>query len=165
MKAEAASFRDPAGRIYHHNGRVLRTISSDAVGTFDAVQQNETLRRLVTDQKIIESTAADDVALPTDTNNIARVVEHPSLPFVSYPYEWSFSLLKAAALHHLDLQLALLPTGISLSDATSYNVQFNGPRPIFIDALSFTQYQDGDYWLAHRQFCCLLYTSPSPRDS
>ena len=153
MKAEAASFRDPAGRIYYYQGRVLRTISNDAVGTFDAVQQNETLRRLVTDEKIVSSVPVDDVEPPFGLEGVARVVEHPSLPFVSYPYEWSFSLLKAAALHHLDLQLALLPSGVSLSDATSYNVQFNGPRPIFIDALSFTQYSEGDYWLAHRQFC------------
>ena len=61
MKAEAASFRDPAGRIYYYQGRVLRTISNDAVGTFDAVQQNETLRRLVTDEKIVSSVPVDDV--------------------------------------------------------------------------------------------------------
>ena len=54
------------------------------------------------------------------------------------------SLLKAAALHHLDLQLALLPSGVSLSDATAYNIQFQGVRPIFIDALSFQRYEDGD---------------------
>lgn len=153
MKPEAASFRDPAGRIYHLDGRVFRTISKNAVSEFEAVQQNSALQNLIEDKKVVPSLHAEGVALPADDAGIGKIVEHPSLPFISYPYEWSFSLLKAAALHHLDLQIALLPAGVSLSDATSYNIQFNGPRPIFIDALSFTHYNEGDYWLAHRQFC------------
>ena len=36
------------------------------------------------------------------------IFEHKKIPYVSYPYEWSFSQLKAAALHHLDFNLFLL---------------------------------------------------------
>lgn len=83
----------------------------------------------------------------------AIVVEHPRLPFTSYPYEWSFRALKAAALHHLDLHIALMGRGVTLTDATAYNVQFLGPKPIFIDLLSLRRYREGEYWTGYRQFC------------
>ncbi|MBF0248478.1 MAG: class I SAM-dependent methyltransferase [Alphaproteobacteria bacterium] len=72
---------------------------------------------------------------------------------VSYPYEWGFSALKAAALLHLDVHLAALGHGMTLSDASAYNVQFMGARPVFIDHLSFIAYQDGAIWGGYRQFC------------
>lgn len=153
MSADPASFRDPAGRVYLENGRVFRTVSDVAVADFDFARSNETLRRLIAAGGVIESrdVAANDADAPRA--GAARIVEHPRLPFISYPYEWSFSLLKQAALHHLDLQIALIKGGVALSDATAYNIQFIGPRPIFIDPLSFTAYREGDYWRAHRQFC------------
>ena len=80
------------------------------------------------------------------------VLEHPKIPFWSYPYEWSFRLLQAAAVAHLDIQLRLLPHGIALSDASAYNVQFLGPRPVFIDALSFRRYRENEHWMGARQF-------------
>ena len=70
----------------------------------------------------------------------AYLLEHPRIPFVSYPYEWSASLLRKAALHHLDVQLEALERGFALSDATAYNVQFVGAeaglhRPSLLPAL------------------------------
>jgi ribosomal protein L11 methylase PrmA len=82
-----------------------------------------------------------------------HLIRHPQIPFISYPYEWSFPLLKSAALLHLDLQLEALEANVALSDASAYNVQFDGPVPVFIDLLSLRPYRDGDYWLGHRQFC------------
>src|SRR3546814_6517392 len=35
----------------------------------------------------------------------------------------------------------------------SYNIQFDGPRPVFIDVLSFRRYREGEFWTGHRQFC------------
>lgn len=90
---------------------------------------------------------------PESTHGQAYVLEHPRIPFISYPYEWSFEQLKAAALLHLDLQLALLDDGTVLSDASAYNVQFIGSKPIFIDFLSLRPYVEGEFWSAHRQFC------------
>jgi len=37
-----------------------------------------------------------------------RALEHERIPFVSYRYEWTFSMLRDAALVHLDLLLAAL---------------------------------------------------------
>ena len=91
--------------------------------------------------------------LGRDGDDAQYIVEHPTIPFVSYPYEWSFSELKAAALLHLDLQKRALDYGLTMSDASAYNVQFLGPSPTFIDILSFRPYREGEFWLGHRQFC------------
>src|SRR5690606_20670221 len=96
------------------------------------------------------SEAATDLCAAED---VVAVVEHEALPYITYPYEWSFEGLKAAALLHLDVHLAALDAGFTLCDGSAYNVQFVGPRPVFIDVLSLRRYEEGSYWLGHRQFC------------
>ncbi len=83
----------------------------------------------------------------------AYLLEHPRLAFMSYPYEWPFRALKEAALLTLRVHLAALGRGVTLSDASAYNVAFVGPDPLFIDYLSFRRYRDGEFWYGHRQFC------------
>ena len=153
MKPDPASFRDPGGQVIIENDRVFRIVRKSALADFAATQDNETMQRLIAAGDIVASHSASPPSAEWSVGDDSRLVEHERIPFISYPYEWSFSLLKAAAVHHLDLQIALLANGVSLSDATAYNLQFIGVRPIFIDALSFKPYRDGDYWTAHRQFC------------
>lgn len=85
--------------------------------------------------------------------NAVHVLEHPRIDFISYPYCWSFHGLQAAGLLTLDLHLHALEHGLTLSDASAYNIQFLGPRPIFIDYLSLIPYEEGQVWLGYRQFC------------
>ena len=73
--------------------------------------------------------------------------------FISYPYEWSFGQLQDAALLTLELQERALGRGLTLRDASAYNVQFEGGRPVFIDTLSFEPRKEGAPWMAYRQFC------------
>ena len=82
-----------------------------------------------------------------------QILEHEKIPYLSYPYEWSFSQLKAAAIFHLDLQLFLLELNATLLDASAYNIQFIDSKPIFIDILSIDKYIENDPWKGHRQFC------------
>ncbi|MDX1486520.1 MAG: class I SAM-dependent methyltransferase [Alphaproteobacteria bacterium] len=95
----------------------------------------------------------DGAALGEDAAEGDIVLEHPKISFWSYPYEWPFGALKAAALAHLNIQIELLDQGIALSDASAYNIQFIGPRPVFIDTLSFRRYRENEHWIGHRQFC------------
>jgi len=72
--------------------------------------------------------------------------------FISYPYEWSFEQLRDAALLTLDVQEESLACGMSLKDASAFNVQFCGSTPVFIDLLSFERDRGGP-WVAYEQFC------------
>ncbi len=82
-----------------------------------------------------------------------KVVRPQRLDFVSYPYEWSFSQLRDAALVTLTIQKAAMQHGMSLRDASAYNIQFHRGRPVLIDTLSFEALREGEPWIAYRQFC------------
>lgn len=153
--AHPASFRDPASRIYAHEGRILRAISSSASRHFRSCSESGLLDELTRKGRLVESRELDPACFTwSDTaGKPAVLLEHRRIPFVSYPYEWPFRALQRAAVLHLDIQLEALASGATLSDASAYNVQFEGARPIFIDVTSFRRYEEGELWLAHRQFC------------
>lgn len=151
--ADPGSFRDPRGRVHHRDGRVFRTLSSAAAEDFDRVQATGLLDDLVRRGDLVSSRQANAADVGEAATGASRVLEHERIPFVSYPYEWGFAMLRAAALLHLRVQRLALERGVALSDATAYNVQFVGPRPVFIDVLSFRPYREGELWAGHRQFC------------
>jgi ribosomal protein L11 methylase PrmA len=124
-----------------------------ALDDFEFVRSSGFLTSQIALGRVIQETPVDGGILGARAEGAQRVVEHPRLPFISYPYEWPFSALKAAALLQLDLSLDALKAGIMLSDASAYNIQFRGAQPVFIDTLSFRRYREGEYWTAHRQFC------------
>lgn len=152
-RAEAGSYRDPGGRVYILNDRVFRTVMPSAAEDYEFVNSTGALMTLVDAGMVIADEPVSPDILGPSAAGAAYVLEHPRLPFVSYPYEWPFEALKAAALLHLDVHLRALGSGVTLSDATAYNVQFWGSKPIFIDRLSFRRYREGELWIGHRQFC------------
>ena len=147
------SFRDPRGRIYQSKNRIFRTVNPSFTKEFDLVKSTGLFKKLGEEGHVLTANPADPSVLRSFGDFEGYVLEVPKLPFVSFPYEWSFPALKAAALFHLDIHLIALDYGITLSDSSAYNVQFIGARPIFIDHLSFVQYQEGAVWAGHKQFC------------
>jgi ribosomal protein L11 methylase PrmA len=150
---EPGSFRDPSGQVFENDGRIFRTITARALADYTFVRDSGVLRRLVDGGRLVAAEEVDPALLGEGAHGAPIVVEHPRIPFVSYPYEWPFPALKAAALFHLDLQIELLADNVMLSDASAYNVQFIGPRPVLIDLLSLRRYREGEYWVGLRQFC------------
>ena len=150
---DPASFRDPSGFIQHDGGRVLRAVTAAGAASYEHIRSGGHLQRWIDRGWVIPTREVDARIGGEHEREIRYVLEHDRIRFVSYPYEWTFRMLQAAALLHLDLQLDALGRGVALSDASAYNIQFDGARPVFIDVLSFQPYQPGDYWLGHRQFC------------
>jgi hypothetical protein len=104
----------------------------------------------------------EEVAYPGARPECAyKLISPEPVPFISYPYEWSFSQLKDAALTTLSIQKKALGFGISLKDCSAYNVQFVKGKPVFIDTLSFEKYSEGSPWVAYRQFCQHYFPRPS----
>lgn len=146
-----ASFRDPSGFVFQQDGRIRRAVTAYGLDNARAVRATGLLDALIADGLLLaEQEIATSMAGRPD---VRLVLEHPRLPFISYPYEWPFLALQAAAVLHLDVQLRALDAGIMLTDASAYNVQFVGAQPVFIDHLSFRPYREGELWSAHRQFC------------
>jgi len=147
------SFRDPAGHVHKLNDRIFRTITKYGAPSFNRVLETGFLDGLVEEGVLVPFKMVEEPDILAHFPDAEYVLEHVPLRYISFPYEWSFSLLKQAALLHLDIAIKALDAGITLSDASSYNIQFIGPKPIFIDHLSFKPYVEREYWMGHRQFC------------
>ena len=118
-----------------------------------ALQGTTFFPKLLADGRVVrtEEVAAAELGVAADEWEL--VVEHERIPFVSYPYEWPFSMLRDAAELHLELLLAALDDGFTMSDGYAYNVQWQGTRPVFIDVGSFQPSPGGGPWAGYRQFC------------
>jgi hypothetical protein len=154
---EPGSFRDPESRVFYAGEQVYRALSPDGLSDFEAL----TASGLLDDDRVIATERAGDTAALREllVHEPAAVLRHERIPFVSYPYEWTFSMLKDAALLQLDLLLAALDHDLVLKDATPYNVQFKGAKPVFVDVGSFERLREGEPWIGYRQFC-MLYLYP-----
>ena len=86
-----------------------------------------------------------------------KVIKPERVGFISYPYEWSFSQLKDAALLTLSLQKTTMRFGMTLKDASAYNVQFVGGKAVFIDTLSFERRRSGEPWAAYSGFFASIF--------
>lgn len=150
---DPGSFRDPSGSVFIDGGRVIRTVTEHAAANFEALRKSGFLTELIRAGTLLDAEEIPPSSVGFRPEDARFVLEHPRLPFVSYPYEWGFLAHKAAALFHLDLHLQALGRGFTLTDASAYNIQFVGTRPVFIDHLSFAPYRDGEIWAGHRQFC------------
>jgi SAM-dependent methyltransferase len=149
-KAEGSSFRDPNGFIFWEESKLFRQINKSGQKDFDFLVGSGLYKKLVEDGLLVSHKEVKKLSL---IENGYKIIRPEIIRFLSYPYEWSFSQLKDAALLTLKIQEIALDYGMSLKDASAYNVQFVGCRPIFIDTLSFEKYTEGQAWVAYRQFC------------
>lgn len=147
VRSDPGSFRDPASRVVMSDDRVLRLLDERGLAAWRAVSESSFFNSEMGAGRIIGTREVED---PTGTAEGA--LEHDRLPLITYPYEWTFGMLKDAALLHLDLIEAALRAGFTLKDATPFNVQFRGGSPVFIDVGSFEPYRPGEPWLGYRQF-------------
>ena len=145
------SFRDPSGFVFAAGGTLYRQVNRSFADEYDACVSSGLYDDLIASGMLV---AHRDVGAGLAAAPDAHTVIQPTLvPFISYPYEWSFGQLRDAALLTLDVQERALDRGFVLRDASAYNVQLVDGCPLFIDTLSFERYRDGAPWAAYKQFC------------
>ncbi len=144
-----ASFRDKDGFVIEKNGIFFRVIANNYQQNYHQLMQSGLYDKLVSDNQLIAHQEVDDF---TGGENF-KVIEPLQIPFISYPYEWSFSQLKRAALLTLEIQIKALNHQMTLKDASAFNVQFVGKNPVFIDTTSFEIIEPNKPWVAYGQFC------------
>ena len=151
MKIIEGSFRDPNGHVYTSGDRIFRIINKLSQGKFNVLNNSLILEKSINNGYLVKTWIPRTEELPSAYHD-KLIYEHQKIPYISYPYEWSFSQLKEAALHHLNYQIFLLENNFHLVDSSSFNIQFLGSQPIFIDALSLNPYKEGAFWYGQKQF-------------
>lgn len=142
------SFRDPSGHLFKSDGILYRQVNNSYQENYELLINTGLYKLLVEESKLISHEEVSH-----NNEKYFKLLKPSLVETISYPYEWSFTQLKDAALLTLDIQKQSLQKGISLKDASAFNITFRNGRPIFIDTLSFEKYQDGSPWVAYKQFC------------
>jgi len=146
------SFRDPSGSLFYADQKIYRQVNVSYKDDYALLISSGLYQALVEKNLLIAHSEA-----PRDKfkmgGSVDRVLEPKMISFISYPYEWSFSQFKEAALATLRIQKTAMDHGMCLKDASAFNIQFHKGSAVFIDTLSFRKYQEGEPWVAYRQFC------------
>jgi ribosomal protein L11 methylase PrmA len=152
-KRVQASFRDPSGFLFQQEGALYRQVNSVYQEDYELLFDSGLYKQLSKRGLMVAHSEAD--ISPPAPELVYKIIQPSRLDFISYPYEWSFSQLKDAALLTLSIQKLALKHGMSLKDSSAYNIQFRMEDgcPVLIDTLSFEKYQEGSPWVAYRQYC------------
>ena len=149
----AASFRDPSGFLFSRDGVLYRQVNPKYEQEYVRLMESGLYEKLVKAGLLIPHVEVDRFPVHATAEAAYKVIQPERVPFISYPYEWSFGQLKDAALATLSIQRRALKAGMSLKDASAYNIQFVRGKATLIDTLSFEMYKEGQPWVAYRQFC------------
>ena len=151
IELEPGSFRDRRARVFYRAGEILRGLDQQAYSDWQHVSDKGLVARFIRDGWMVGTQELGEPAPPW-----AAVLRHEPVPFVSYPYEWCFDMLRDAALLQLDLLLGALDANCTIQDASPFNIQWKGVTPVFIDVASLKPLAPGETWVGYRQFCQLF---------
>lgn len=149
-----SSYRDNDGFVFKHAGEVYRYIHPGYFEHYNHLMDSGLYKELSSKGWLVAHTETGQ-----DSSQLfphlpqGKIIRPTQIPFISYPYEWSFAMWQDAALLTLKVTKKALEKEMLLKDATPFNIQFIKGRPVFIDTLSFEKYKEGGPWVAYRQFC------------
>lgn len=162
---ELSSFRDPSGTLFYFEGILYRRINKIYEKHYDYFINSGLYDRLASSEMLISHQEIGDheqekkiIELEKENDRLKdsqlyKIIKPEKIPFICYPYEWSFTELKDAALLTLKIQKIAVEYGMTLKDCSGYNIQFKNGKPIFIDSLSFEIYEKDQIWKGYKQFC------------
>ena len=98
----SSSFRDPSGFLFYKNDELYRQINISYKEEYDLLMDSG-LYQTLSEKKLLIPHVEASIS-PMLSSKVYKVIKPEIIPFISYPYEWSFSQLKDAALTTLEIQ-------------------------------------------------------------
>jgi hypothetical protein len=133
---------DPVGDLYTNGQRYLRGIHPEARGGIDKMFQSGLIHALM-QRMLIPMTEVLTDNIPDELEGYDLVLEHEAIVPVTYPREWSFRMVRSAALAFLEINEVALGFGYMCKDAHLFNFVFCGMSPKWVDIGSFVPYEPG----------------------
>jgi hypothetical protein len=155
LTALPSSYRDNDGFVFKQNDAYYRLIKPSYFSHYNLLMNSGLYKALTDAGRLVQH---KEINATSFTQTIeGKIILPEQIPFITYPYEWSFDMWRDAAIVTLKIATQALDYGMILKDATPFNIQFYNGRPVFIDTLSFEKYEEGTSWIAYHQFCeCFL---------
>lgn len=143
MKISPGSYRDRHSGVVFDDDRVVRWFSDQGASWYRETEESGLIERL----------QGAGLLVPTETiaSDPLQVVS-PRIDPITYPYEWTASMLRDAGLLTLEVAAQAWDAGFHLRDASAFNVVFDGGRPRFVDLGSFRS-GHSPFFEAYGQFC------------
>jgi hypothetical protein len=146
-----SSYRDPSGFVFIRDAVLYRQVNKVYAADFGLLNSSGLYSKLIEKKWLIpHETINQNLTGNTDWHT---TLKPEPVAVITYPYEWSFDMLKDAALLTLQITRTSIEHGMILKDASAFNIQWHKGRPCFIDSLSFEKYDEKEPWIAYRQFC------------
>lgn len=144
---------DDVGRVFSWNGRLLRAVHEEHVDEVEELLSSGLLQELIV-AKLFPEVRKTNCQL----SGYGLILEHERIPVVTYPYEWSFTMFKDAAIVMLRVNQIAMDYGYQTKDGHGYNILFHGSHPLFIDLGSFVKMQPGYRgWQGYEEFLRFFY--------
>jgi hypothetical protein len=150
FKRHPSSFKDPSGFVFESGGKIYRQVNQYYAAHYRQLMESGLYKHLTGHKQLIPHEEVDKNLTQTGewyTTLLPEPIHH-----ITYAYEWCFEQLQDAALLTLGILRTAIQHGMILKDATPYNIQFQRGQPVFIDTLSFDNYNPQQPWIAYRQF-------------
>ena len=144
------SYKDTAARIVLKENGYYRYIFKDYKEEYDHLM-NSGLYEELTEKKYLVKHI--ETVIDSNDPKVYKLLYPFQIPFISYPFEWSFIQWKRATLSYLEINKIALKYGMILKDATPYNFCHLAGKAVLFDTSSFIFFKKNDTWIAYRQFC------------
>ena len=139
---------DDFGRVFYLDDKVYRAIQNSKKRHCLELINSELFRELIDGQLIPRSSVA---GFSIEGHDL--VLEHEKLT-ETHQYEWSFNMLKEAALAVLKVNELCNKYGYELKDGHTLNVLFKGTKPMWVDIGSIAprDKKSNETWIAYDEF-------------
>ncbi|MBO6025188.1 MAG: hypothetical protein J6P83_10100 [Bacteroidales bacterium] len=146
------SLIDPVGRVFFYNENYYRIIYGQSEKEIVELLDSQLFEELIKGHYIPETTIADDI----EVEGVPLVLKHERC-YNSMSYEWSFEMLRDAAVHILKLNELCNKYGYWLKDGHPMNITFHNGKPVFLDFGSIVKRKDQTRWVAEEEFLQRFY--------
>lgn len=144
------SYKDGAARVVLKENVYYRYIFNDYKEEYDHLMNSGLYDELTEKKYLIKHIETE---IDSNDPKVYKLLYPHQIPFISYPFEWSFIQWKRATLSYLEINKIALKYGMILKDATPYNFCHLGGKALLLDTSSFIFFKHNDNWIAYKQFC------------
>jgi hypothetical protein len=132
LRRSPLSLIDEAGTVFFWRGRVLRAVPASAAPQVRALLGSGLVEALAERRWAPRCAIAE-----LEIAGYEFVLEQERIPIVSYPYEWSYGMLRDAGMRVLEIAQLAHAHGWELKDTHGFNLLFDGVEPQWVDLGSF----------------------------